>query len=54
MTELDGNFVTNIDRSSGALRKAAERLLKKRLNHVNALGRAFIAAFAFSDSRHRK
>ena len=47
MTDLDGGFVTNIDSLAAQYAKPTERLLKKRLDHVNAPGRAFIAASPF-------
>jgi PPOX class probable FMN-dependent enzyme len=47
MTDLDGSFVTNIDSLAAQYAKPTERLLKKRLDHVSALGRAFIAASPF-------
>ena len=47
MTDLEGSFVTNIDGLAAHYEKPTERLLKKRLDHVNAVGRAFIAASPF-------
>jgi uncharacterized protein len=47
MTGLEGSFVTNIDSLAAHYAKPTERLLKKRLDHVNAVGRAFIAASPF-------
>jgi PPOX class probable FMN-dependent enzyme len=47
MTDLEGSFVTNIDSLAAHYAKPTERLLKKRLDHVNAVGRAFIAASPF-------
>src|SRR5262245_4898412 len=46
MTDLEGSFV-NIDGLATHYAKPTERLLKKRLDHVNAVGRAFIAASPF-------
>jgi len=42
MTDLDGGFVTNIDSLAAQYAKPTERL-----DHVNAPGRAFIAASPF-------
>jgi hypothetical protein len=47
VTDLEGSFVTNIDNLSGHYARPTERVLKKRLDHVNAVGRAFIAASPF-------
>ena len=47
MTDLEGCFVTNIDDLAAHYAKPTKRLLKKRLDHVNAVGRAFIAASPF-------
>src|SRR6516164_8513885 len=47
VTDLEGSFVTNIDSLSAHYAKPTERLLKKRIDHVNAVGRAFIAASPF-------
>jgi PPOX class probable FMN-dependent enzyme len=47
MTDLEGSFVTNIDGLATHYAKPTERLLKKRLGHINAVGRAFIAASPF-------
>ena len=47
MTDPEGSFVTNIDGLSAHYAKPTERVLKKRLDHVNAVGRAFIAASPF-------
>ena len=47
MTDLKGSFVTNIDGLATHYEKPTERLIKKRLDHVNAVGRAFIAASPF-------
>jgi PPOX class probable FMN-dependent enzyme len=47
MTDLEDSFVTNIDGLAAHYAKPAERVLKKRLEHVNAVGRAFIAASPF-------
>jgi uncharacterized protein len=47
MTDLEGSLVTNIDSLAAHYAKPTERLLKKRLDHVNAVGRAFIAASPF-------
>jgi len=47
MTDLEGSFVTNIGNLVPLYTKPTERLLKKRLDHVNAVGRAFIAASPF-------
>src|SRR5215831_1498320 len=47
MTDLEGCFVANIDDLAAHYAKPTERLLKKRLDHVNAVGRAFIAASPF-------
>src|SRR5215510_4384613 len=44
VTDLEGSFVTNVDSLAEHYAKPTERLLKKRLDHVNAVGRAFIAA----------
>jgi PPOX class probable FMN-dependent enzyme len=47
VTDLEGSFVTNIDSLSAHYARPTERVLKKRLDHVNAVGRAFIAASPF-------
>jgi len=47
VTDLEGSFVTSIDSLSAHYAKPAERVVKKRLDHVNAAGRAFIAASPF-------
>ena len=47
MTDLEGSFVTSIDSLAAHYAKPTERLLKKRLDHVNAVGRAFIVASPF-------
>src|SRR5262249_15937049 len=47
VTDLEGSFVTNIDSLSAHYANPTERVLKKRLDHVNAVGRAFIAASPF-------
>jgi PPOX class probable FMN-dependent enzyme len=47
MTDIEGGFVTSIDGLSARYAKPTERVLKKRLDHVNAVGRAFIAASPF-------
>src|SRR5262245_37315153 len=47
MTDLEDSFVTNIDGLAAHYAKPAERVLKKRFDHVNAVGRAFIAASPF-------
>jgi PPOX class probable FMN-dependent enzyme len=47
VTDPEGSFVTNIDGLSAHYAKPTERVLKKRLDHVNAVGRAFIAASPF-------
>jgi hypothetical protein len=44
MTDIEGGFVTSIDSLSARYANPAERVLKKRLDHVNPFGRAFIAA----------
>ena len=47
MTDLEGSFVTNIDSLAAHYANPTERVLKKRFDHVNAVGRAFIAASPF-------
>lgn len=47
MTDLEGSFVTSIDSLSAHYAKPVERVVKKRLDHVNAAGRAFIEASPF-------
>jgi PPOX class probable FMN-dependent enzyme len=47
MTDLEGSFVTNIDGLAAHYEKPTERLIKKRLEYVNTVGRAFIAASPF-------
>src|SRR5262245_46542344 len=47
VTDLEGSFVTNIDSLSAHYANPTERVLKKRLDHVNSVGRAFIAASPF-------
>src|SRR5262245_30956848 len=47
MTDLEGSFVTDLDDLATHYAKPTERLLKKRLDHINAVGRAFIAASPF-------
>src|SRR5262249_23987698 len=47
VTDLEGSFVTNIDSLSAHYANPTERVLKKRLDHVNAVGRAFITASPF-------
>jgi uncharacterized protein len=47
MTDVEGSFVTSIESLSAHYAKPAERIVKKRLDHVNAVGRAFIAASPF-------
>jgi len=47
MTDLEDSFVTNIEGLAAHYAKPAEHVLKKRLDHVNAVGRAFIAASPF-------
>jgi PPOX class probable FMN-dependent enzyme len=47
MTDLEDSFVINIDGLATHYAKPAERVLKKRMDHVNAVGRAFIAASPF-------
>src|SRR5262249_35888173 len=47
VTDLEGSFVTNSDSLSAHYANPTERVLKKRLDHVNAVGRAFIAASPF-------
>jgi PPOX class probable FMN-dependent enzyme len=47
MTDLQDNFVRNLDSLAAHYAKPTERILKKRLDHVNAVGRTFIAASPF-------
>jgi uncharacterized protein len=47
MADLEGSFVTSIDGLAAHYAKPTERILKKELDHVNAVGRAFIAASPF-------
>jgi uncharacterized protein len=47
MTDLQDSFLRNIDSLAAHYAKPTERILKKRLDHVNAVGRAFIAASPF-------
>jgi uncharacterized protein len=47
VTDLEGSFVTSVDTLSAHYAKPAERVVKKRLDHVNAVGRAFIASSPF-------
>jgi len=47
MTDLQDNFVRNLDTLAAHYAKPTERIVKKRLDHVNAVGRAFIAASPF-------
>jgi hypothetical protein len=47
MTDLQDNFVRSLDTRAAHYAKPRERILKKRLDHVNAVGRAFIAASPF-------
>src|SRR5262249_43400199 len=47
LTDLEGSFVTDLDDLATHYAKPTERLLKKRLDHINAVGRAFIAASPF-------
>jgi uncharacterized protein len=47
MTDLQDNFVKNLDTLAAHYAKPTERIVKKRLDHVNAVGRAFIAASPF-------
>src|SRR5215472_7862517 len=53
VTDLEGSFVTNIDSLSAHYAKPTERVLKKRLDHVNAWPRVH-CRLAVSGSRHRK
>ena len=56
MTDREGGFVTSFDGLAGHYVKPTERILEKELDHVNAVGRAFIAASPFvvlaTGSRH--
>jgi hypothetical protein len=47
MHDLEGTFVTSTDGLAAHYAKPAERILKIELDHVNAVGRAFIAASPF-------
>jgi PPOX class probable FMN-dependent enzyme len=47
MHDLEGGYVTNIDGLTQHYAKPTERILKVELDHVNAVGRAFIAASPF-------
>jgi len=47
MNDLQDNFVRNLDSLAAHYAKPTERIVKKRLDHVNAVGRAFIAASPF-------
>jgi PPOX class probable FMN-dependent enzyme len=47
MTDPNGGFVTTIDNLAAHYAQPTERILKKRRDHVSALGRAFIAASPF-------
>jgi PPOX class probable FMN-dependent enzyme len=47
MTAPEEGFVTDIDGLAAHYAKPAERTLKKQIDHVDAVGRAFIAASPF-------
>jgi PPOX class probable FMN-dependent enzyme len=47
MPDLQDSFLRNIDSLAAHYAKPTERILKKRLDHVNAVGRAFIGASPF-------
>ena len=47
MTDPEEGFVTDIDGLAGQYAKPTERVLKKQIDHVDAVGRAFIAASPF-------
>jgi uncharacterized protein len=47
MTDLQEGFVTDIDGLAAHYTKPTERVLKKQLDYVDAVGRAFIAASPF-------
>jgi PPOX class probable FMN-dependent enzyme len=47
MTDSNGSFVTTIDNLATQYPQPTERILKKRRDHVSALGRMFIAASPF-------
>jgi len=47
VTDPERSFVTSIDGLAAHYAKPTERILKKELDHVNAVGRAFIAASPF-------
>jgi uncharacterized protein len=47
MTDPEGGFVTDIDGLAAHYAKPTERVLKKQIDHIDAVGRAFIAASPF-------
>jgi len=47
MTDLESNIVTSIDSLRTLYAQPIERVAKKPLDHVNDVGRAFIAASPF-------
>ena len=47
MTDLEGGIVTSLDGLAARYAKPTQRLLEKEFDHVNAVGRAFIAASPF-------
>ena len=47
MTNLDGSIITSVDELGALYARPIERIGKKELDHVNAAGRAFIAASPF-------
>jgi PPOX class probable FMN-dependent enzyme len=47
MDTTTNHWVTTLDQLAGMHNRPTERVLKKELDHVNALGRAFIAASPF-------
>jgi uncharacterized protein len=47
MTDLQEGFVTDVDGLAAHYAKPTERVVKKQLDHVDAVGRAFIAASPF-------
>jgi hypothetical protein len=47
MTNPHGSFVTTIESLAAHYAQPTERILKKRRDHISALGRAFIAASAW-------
>src|SRR5207248_5504594 len=47
MDAIINHWVTSVDELAGMYSRPAERVIKKELDHISALGRAFIAASPF-------